>query len=224
MLTNTDGIALELLTDDAEAIIDSVCGGWEKDWRFILEKTVANNLYEKDVNNYVFRDMSGGVKVKGAYVTKYSENNEQDTLAILAQAVVNYFLEGTDIRETICNPDNLATDYQMIKKLGGMYDTPTWKRESGDEIVQKVNRIFPSTDLKNGGLYKHKKSKDVGVLDKVEGTPEHVLIYNYDIRGKKIGELENIDYEWYVAEAQKRIYDFLGIKPERKTRKKKVVD
>ena len=207
--SNTDGIALELLTDDAEAIIDSVCGGWEKDWRFILEKTVANNLYEKDVNNYVFKDMDGKVKVKGAYVTKYDEGNEQDTLAILAQAVVNYFLEGKDIRETICNPENLATDYQMIKKLGGMYDTPTWKRESGDEIVQKVNRIFPSTDLKNGGLYKHKKSKDIGVLDKVEGTPEHVLIYNYDIRGKKIGELDNIDYEWYVAEAQKRVDDFL---------------
>lgn len=210
--SNTDGIALELLTDDAEDTIDEVCKGWEKDWRFSLEKTVANNLYEKDVNNYVFRDMGGGIKVKGAYVTKFSENNEQDTLAILAQAVVNYFLEGKDIRETICNPDNLATDYQMIKKLGGMYDTPTWKRESGDEIVQKVNRIFPSTDLKNGGLYKHKKSKDAGVLDKVEGTPEHVLIYNYDIRGKKIGELENIDYEWYVAEAQHRIDDFLRYK------------
>lgn len=222
--SNTDGIALELLTDDAEDTIDEVCKGWEKDWRFSLEKTVADNLYEKDVNNYVFKDSDGKVKVKGAYVTKYDEGNEQDTLAILAQAVVNYFLEGKDIRETICNPDNLATDYQMIKKLGGMYDTPTWKREFGDEIVQKVNRIFPSTDLKNGGLYKHKKSKEAGVLDKVEGTPEHVLIYNYDIRGKKIGELENIDYEWYVAEAQKRINDFLGIKPERKTRKKKVVE
>ncbi len=220
--SNTDGIALELLTDDAEDIIDEVCKGWEKDWRFSLEKTVADNLYEKDVNNYVFRDSDGKIKVKGAYVTKYDEGNEQDTLAILAKAVVNYFLEGIDIRETICNPENLATDYQMIKKLGGMYDTPTWKRESGDEIVQKVNRIFPSTDLKNGGLYKHKKSKDVGVLDKVEGTPEHVLIYNYDIRGKKIGELADIDYEWYVAEAQKRINDFLGIKPERKTRKKKI--
>lgn len=222
--SNTDGIALELLTDDAEEIIDKVCEDWEKDWRFSLEKTVADNLYEKDVNNYVFRDSDGKIKVKGAYVTKYSEDNEQDTLAILAQAVVNYFLEGTDIRTTICNPENLATDYQMIKKLGGMYDTPTWKREYGDEIVQKVNRIFPSTDLKNGGLYKHKKSKDAGVLDKVEGTPEHVLIYNHDIRGKKIGELKDIDYEWYVAEAQKRVNDFLGIKPEKKIRKKKVID
>lgn len=46
---------------------------------------------------------------------------------------------------------------------------------------------------------------------------------NTDIRDKKIGELENIDYEWYVAEAQKRINDFLGIKSEKKTRKKKVV-
>ena len=222
--SNTDGIALETLTPDAEDIIDGVCGGWEKDWRFILEKTVADNLYEKDVNNYVFRDSGGGIKVKGAYVTKYSDNNEQDTLAILAQAVVDYFLEGKDIRETICNPDNPATDYQQIKKLGGMYDTPTWKKESGDEIVQKVNRIFPSTDKSLGGLYKHKKSKDVGVLDKVEGTPEHVLIYNHDIRDKKIGDLENIDYEWYVAEAQKRINDFLGIKPEKKTRKKKVIE
>ena len=103
-----------------------------------------------------------------------------------------------------------------------MYDTPTWKKESGNQIVQKVNRIFPSTDLSLGGLYKHKKEKAVGTLDKVEGTPEHVLIYNQDIRGMKIGELKNIDYEWYVAEAQKRINDFLGVKPEKKVRKKKV--
>lgn len=150
MLTNTDGIALELLTDDAEDIIDDICKVWEEDWRFSLEKTVADNLYEKDVNNYVFKDSDGKIKVKGAYVTKFDDGNEQDTLAILAKAVVNYFLDGVDIRTTICNPENLATDYQMIKKLGGMYDTPTWKRESGDEIVQKVNRIFPSTDLKNG--------------------------------------------------------------------------
>ena len=207
--SNTDGIALELLTDDAEDLIDKVCAEWEKDWKFSLEKTVADNLYEKDVNNYVFKDSSGKVKVKGAYVTKYDEGNEQNTLAILAKAVVNYFLEGTDIRTTICNPENLATDYQMIKKLGNMYDTPTWKREYGDIEVQKVNRIFPSTDVKNGGLYKHKKSKEIGILDKVEGTPEHVLIYNEDIRGKKIGELDDIDYEWYVAEAQKRVNDFL---------------
>ena len=219
--SNTDGIALELLTDYAEDLIDKVCAEWEKDWKFSLEKTVADNLYEKDVNNYVFKDSSGKIKVKGAYVTKYDEGNEQNTLAILAKAVVNYFLEGTDIRTTICNPENLATDYQMIKKLGNMYDTPTWKREYGDVEVQKVNRIFPSTDAKNGGLYKHKKSKEIGVLDKVEGTPEHVLIYNEDIRGKKIGELDNIDYEWYVAEAQHRINDFIGIKPEKKTRKRK---
>lgn len=222
--SNTDGIALELLTPDAEETIDRVCAEWEKDWRFSLEKTVADNLYEKDVNNYVFKDSSGGIKVKGAYVTKFSDNNEQDTLAILAKAVVNYFLDGTDIRTTICNPENPATDYQMIKKLGNMYDTPTWKKDSGDEIVQKVNRIFPSVDKSLGGLFKHKRDKDIGTLDKVEGTPEHLLIMNTDIRGKKIGELDNIDYEWYVAEAQKRINDFLGIKPERKTRKKKVIE
>lgn len=220
--SNTDGIALELLRDDAEDMIDEVCAGWEKDWRFSLEKTVANNLYEKDVNNYVFKDSGGGIKVKGAYVTKYSDNNEQDTLAILAQAVVNYFLEGIDIRTTICNPENPATDYQMIKKLGNMYDTPTWKKDSGDEIVQKVNRIFPSLDKSLGGLYKHKREKEIGTLDKVEGTPEHVLIYNQDIRGKKIGDLANIDYEWYIEEAQKRIDDFMGIKRKPVSKKKKI--
>ena len=210
--SNTDGIALELLTEDAESIMDEICIEWEKDWRFSLEKTVADNLYQKDVNNYLFKDSDGNIKVKGAYVTKYSEGNEQDTLAILAKAVVGYFLENKDIRTIICNPENLATDYQMIKKLGNMYDTPTWKREYGDIIVQKVNRIFPSTNTKNGGLYKHKKSKEIGTLDKVEGTPEHVLIYNEDIRGKKIGELDDIDYEWYIKEAQQRIDDFLRYK------------
>lgn len=220
--SNTDGIAIEV--DDfseIENVIDEVAHAWEKDWRFTLEKTVATNLYQKDVNNYVFKDEDGKVKVKGSYVTKFSEGNEQDSLAILAKAVVNYFLDGVDVRTTICNPDNLATDYQMIKKLGNMYDTPTWKREYGDIEVQKVNRIFPSTDLKNGGLYKHKKDKDVEVLDKVEGTPEHVLIYNDDIRGKKISEIKDIDYEWYVQEAIKRIEDFKGVKRKPVTRKKK---
>ena len=222
--SNTDGIALELLSDGAEEVIDTVCKDWEKDWRFSLEKTVADNLYEKDVNNYVFKDADGKIKVKGAYVTKFDDGNEQDTLSILAKAVVNYFLEGIDIRTTICNPENPATDYQMIKKLGNMYDTPTWKKDSGDEIVQKVNRIFPSVDKSLGGLFKHKRDKEIGSLDKVEGTPEHVLIMNTDIRGKKIGELDNIDYEWYIAEAQHRINEFMGIKPEKKTRKKKVVE
>lgn len=215
MLTNTDGIAIEIDNTKVkivEPLIDEACKNWEADWHFSLEKTVADNLYEKDVNNYVFKDSSGKVKVKGAYVTKYDEGNEQNTLAILAKAVVNYFLEGKDIRETICNPTNLATDYQMIKKLGSMYDTPTWKSAKGDIIVQKVNRIFPSTNILNGGLYKHKKSKEIGVLDKVEGTPEHLLIYNNDIRGMKIGELSDIDYEWYVSEAKKRINDFLRYK------------
>lgn len=214
--SNTDGVALEIDANDTEGekIIDEVKAGWEKDWRFSLEKTVADNLYQKDVNNYVFTDMDGHMKLKGAYVNKY-EGNEQNTLSILAKAVVNYFVYGTDIRYTICNPDNPATDYQMIKKLGNMYDTPTWKKESGDVIVQKVNRIFPSTNKSFGGLYKHKRDKDIGTLDKVEGTPEHVLIYNEDIRDKKIGDLKDIDYEWYVAEAQQRINDFLGIKREK---------
>ena len=208
--SNTDGICIEVdNTPEVMNTIDDVAKGWEKDWRFILEKTVADNIIQKDVNNYVFKDEDGNIKVKGAYVTKYASNNEQNTLAILARAVVKYFLEGTDIRETICNPENLATDYQMIKKLGGMYDTPTWKRADGDRIVQKVNRIFPSTNPMYGGLYKHKKSKDIGTLDKVEGTPECLMIYNEDIRDKKIGELKNIDYEWYVKEAKHRINDFL---------------
>ena len=44
---------------------------------------------------------------------------------------------------------------------------------------------------------------------------------NTDIRGKKIGELDDIDYEWYVAQAQQRIDDFLGIKRKSVSKKKK---
>lgn len=219
--SNTDGIAIEVEnTDKVNELIDNVAHGWEKDWRFTLEKTIADNLCQKDVNNYVFKDENGKIKVKGSYVTKYSEDNEQDTLAILAKAVVNYFLEGIPVETTIHNLDNPATDYQMIKKLGSMYDTPTWKKDTGDEIVQKVNRIFPSTDITLGGLYKHKKAKSIDILDKVEGTPEHLLIYNQDIRGKKISDLDNIDFDWYIAEARKRINDFLGIKIKKERKKK----
>ena len=58
--------------------------------------------------------------------------------------------------------------------------------------------------------------------EKAEGKGVSPVINQGGAKRMKIGELKDIDYEWYIAEAQKRVNDFLGIKPEKKTRKKKV--
>lgn len=75
------------------------------------------------------------------------------------------------------------------------YDGP--RRE-----VQKVNRVYASTNPNMGTLVKVKPD---GTLGKIAGLPESCIIDN-----KNHLTLDSIDREWYVALAKKYISDYTG--------------
>jgi len=86
----------------------------------------------------------------------------------------------------------------------------------GEKIpVQKVNRIYATKDPRYGKLFKVKAENDAEA--KIEMLPEHCIIDNDNHL-----TIADVDKQFYIDMAKKRINDFMGIKPEKKGRKSKM--
>ena len=102
-----------------------------------------------------------------------------------------------------------------------MYKDIAWtkydsdKNEYYEHDINRINRVFATTNPKYGKLVKMHEKKTT--YDSVEGLPDKCEVINTDIRNKLIGDIENIDYDWYIQVAKDRIIDFL-LTPEDKKR------
>jgi hypothetical protein len=85
--------------------------------------------------------------------------------------------------------------------------------DGGQVPVQKVNRVYATADERYGKLYKVKAENDSTA--KIEMLPEHCIIDNDNHL-----TIDAVDKTFYIEMARKRINDFLGIKPEKNTRRK----
>ena len=100
----------------------------------------------------------------------------------------------------------------MIAIAGSKYKEAYQLVDDKKVSVQKTNRVYATTDKTLGTLYKVKEN---GATAKIESLPEHCIIDNENQLTVK-----DIDKSFYIELATKRINDFLGIKPEKKVRKK----
>lgn len=214
---NTDGLMVEFddsQYDQAKAIVDE----WQERTGFELEEDppiIA--LAQKDVNNYVEVQQGNKVKTKGGYLVRgiapAGAFNVNNNACIVATALKEYLVNGTPPEETITNCDDIS-QFQLIAKAGSMYER-AFTIVNGEEVpVQRVNRVYATTDTTRDTLYKVKISN--GQIAKIGNLPDHCLIDN-----RNVETIDKVDKQWYIDLAQKRINDFLGIKPEKKTRKKK---
>ena len=234
---NTDGIMISLEKDEMWKIYH-INEEWQEEKHLILEEDKIRKIIQKDVNNYVMEFESGKVKTKGAYVTygiagagAFSINNNH---TIVKKAVIDYFINGTPVRETIEKCDEIH-DFMIIAKAGGgyksVYKVPadfeerkkTWQRENRfrDSSGKLVNPRFtwnrydgPRLEMqKVNRVYAVKnpkagtlvKVKPDGTVGKIGGLPEHIIIDN-----KNQLSLDQIDREWYVNLAEKYISDYTG--------------
>jgi hypothetical protein len=216
--SNTDGL---IVSYDAahETEIKGVIGEWEQRTGFKMGMDEIEKIVQKDVNNYVLREADGAIDVKGGYVSNYEGGDfKQNSLVIVSKAIVAYLLDGVPPEKTIeaCNE---LEPFQIICKAGRTYDKVLWKSPGGEVEVQNTNRVFASINKEAGTLYKVKLPKEGGEKerrDKIANLPDHCFIANR--KGYLIGM---VDKHFYIDLAQKRINDYLGIKPEKKTRRKK---
>ena len=216
---NTDGIMIEF--DDSQyEQVQEILAEWQTRTGFCLEEDNISMLVQKDVNGYIEVQPSGKFKCKGGYLVRgispAGAFNVNNNATIVAKALVEYFVNGTPPEDTINACDDIF-QFQIIAKAGAKY-REAYHLVDGEKVsVQKVNRIYATTDPRYGKLFKVKAENDAEA--KIEMLPEHCIIDNDNHL-----TIADVDKQFYIDMAKKRINDFMGIKPEKKGRKTKMAN
>lgn len=224
--SNTDGLIVKIPnTDEHFRMLDDICWEWETrcstDKCFIgLALDCISEIYQKDVNNYLWVDLDGGVERCGDYVKETSRIDND--LPIIRQALVEYMAHGVPVEKTIGGCSELI-QFQKVVKLSEKYRwvehehgdpeiTHTGKRvikthyeyRHTDKFTYKCYRVFASKDMKDGRLLKCDGSR--GKPEKFGNTPDHCFIENGCMDGRTVPK--KLDREWYINLAKKRLKAF----------------
>ena len=212
---NTDGIMVSFDETEYNKVLE-ITEEWQHRTKFELEEDKIKSITQKDVNNYIEIPYEGKPKIKGGYLVRgiapAGAFNVNNNATIVAKAIVDYFVNGTPPEETI-NKCNDIFAFQIIAKAGKKY-REAYHIVDGEQVpIQKVNRVYATADERYGKLFKVKAENDSTA--KIEMLPEHCIIDNDNHL-----TIDAVDKTFYIEMARKRINDFLGIKPEKNTRRK----
>lgn len=224
--SNTDGLIIRIPdTDDAFNMVDDICYEWEQrcstdKCSILLDLENITEIYQKDVNNYLFVEDGGKVKRIGAYVKELSPIDND--LPILNKALVDYMVHKIPVEVTINNCDDLI-QFQKIVKLSDNYKWVEHEcggrvpRQSGvrkiktwyeytktTEYGYKSYRVFASNNPDDGKILKCGGSR--GKPEKFGNTPDNCFIENGGITG--VSCPAKLDKQWYIDKAKKRLKDF----------------
>ena len=212
---NTDGIMVSFDDSEYDKVLE-ITKEWEQRTGFELEEDKIKAIFQKDVNGYIEITYEGKPKIKGGYLVRgiapAGAFNINNNMTIVAKAIVEYFVKNIPVEQTINNCNDIF-EFQIIAKAGAKYKE-AYHLIDGEKIpVQKVNRIYATADERYGKIYKVKAENDMTA--KIESLPEHCIIDNDNQL-----TIDKVDKAFYIELAKKRINDYLGIKPEKKGKKK----
>ena len=206
---NTDGIVVKLHKKN-KAKFEEIADEWKRLTKLDADSEEYRCYINRDINNYVIEELNGKVSYKGAlHPTMYAVDLQKGyDMPIVAQAVVDYFLNDKPILETLYECKNIL-DFCKTQNVGRQFHvefTVGTKRE----ILQKNVRFY----VTNKG----------GVIEKVNDNSgdrsglcagKQVTILN-TLDDKRI-EYRNINYSYYYQEALKIIDPIkLSISPKQK--------
>lgn len=212
--SNTDGI---LIIPHNKAKVLEIRKDWIQRTHMPLDIEKAKAIYQKDVNNYILVHDNGTIKVKGgmvqqAEIADESANDSRLTRAIIDDAVVNYFVNGVDPATTVNKCHDLMR-FQIVSKTGSSYHRTVWFKDKRMVYVNKVNRVFASTNEHYGTLKKIKVLPNRVKMDAALGnSPEHCYLANDVSVDKLTEEAIELDRQYYIDQAIDRIKQFKGAK------------
>lgn len=200
--SNTDGLIIKIHRKDFD-LVDDVCYEWEERSDMKLAFDYIDEIWQGDVNNYVFRDVKGAIERKGAYVKDLSAIDND--LPIINKAIVDYLLQGILPEKTI-NECNDYIMFQKICKLSNKFDAVTDGRK---EYTNKCYRVFASTNMSDGKIQRVKYDGSNKRYNKFGNTSEHSFIENGNVLDKPIPK--KLDKQWYINLANDRIEKKFGM-------------
>ena len=198
--SNTDGLIVTIPdTDEAFEMLDNICYEWERicstEEAWVgLEFEEIEYIYQKDVNNYLFK-LAGSDKIVRIGQLKYLSELDNN-LPIITTAIVDFLTAGIPIETTI-NTCNDLKQFQMICKISSKYKCLI---HNDKKLSERCVRVFASNH-NDGGLYKLHQNKTKP--DKFPSTPVNCFIVNDDVNGKSVPS--KLDREFYINMAKERV-------------------
>ena len=199
--SNTDGLIIQIPdTDAAFDKVDDICFEWEQRTGMHLGFDIITEIWQKDVNNYLFKFEDGKVERKGAWVKPL--NNLDNDLPIVNEALVKYMVDGVPIEKTIGSCDHLK-EFQKIVKVSSKY-VCGW--HNGRKLSDKTFRVFASKDQEDSSIGKVKLKNGSEVVEKFANTPDHCFIENGEVNFANVPQ--QLDKQYYIDMAKKRLEQF----------------
>lgn len=226
--SNTDGIMLNPLPGHTVDEIKAITDEWCERTGFVLKFEKIYDLFQRDVNNYIYKDEKGEIHVKGEAVKYYNcydnpftaESYRSKEPMIISKCIVEFLLNGKTPEEIIEENKLNLKMFQYIAKKNS-FDWLEYEESNSvtGEVkiirLQNVNRVFAlKSKIITGMVYKRRKEGKLQ-KSKVSNLPPNVFVFNENIsditRQNKFWDLiDIIDYDYYVRRAYERIEEFVG--------------
>ncbi|MFU8772139.1 MAG: hypothetical protein ACNA8H_06940 [Anaerolineales bacterium] len=203
---NTDGLTIRY-PRQLQEWVHKTAKWWEQLTRLTLENVEYKKMYIRDVNSYIGEYHSGKLKRIGAYAHETPLDNPQTreigwhkdhSALVVPKAAEACLVRGQSVREFIENHDN-PLDFMLRAKVNRGSSLITVDYKGNETVQQNTTRYYISClgeDL-------------IKIMPPLKGKIEprrfninkgwKVTVCN---RLKDIIE-EDIDHEWYIAEAEK---------------------
>jgi hypothetical protein len=198
---NTDGVTVAL-PRESEDEYNRICKEWQEQVKLELEFADYSTMIIRDVNNYIAVYTNGKVKRKGAYQYEDLGWHQNQGGLVIPMAAEAAMLHGKDIREFITQHKEkfdfcLRTKVPRSSKLVLVYE------DGRQEQQQNICRYYP---CKTGG----KLVKLMPALEGKEEDGDRELSIDAAWNVKTCNDIDNfsfddIDYDYYVAEAEKLV-------------------
>lgn len=197
---NTDGATIRCPKSKVDEIED-INKEWSKLTKLDLERADYKRMFIRDVNNYVGEYTDGKLKRKGAYEYDIGWHQNHSAL-VVKKAVEAHLIRGENVRDFIAKHDDIF-DFMLRTKV-----PRTSRLESDGVKIQNVTRYYISTD---GGEFVKIMPPLPKQVKEDPNAPERRFKVDAGFLATPVNNMvddkkpDNINYDWYVAEANKLI-------------------
>ena len=194
---NTDGIVVKLYKKDKQKF-DEISEHWKEVTKFGADSEEYLAYINRDINNYLIQETNGKLSYKGAlnpkmYAIDLSKGYD---MPVVAQAIVNYFIDGKPIMESLYECKNIL-DFCKTQNVGKQFHVE-FATNKGFETLQRNVRYYVSS---NGGVIYKTHNTTAAKNNLCSGYKVTILNTLDDERI----ELRKINYQYYYDECMKII-------------------
>ena len=203
--SNTDGTFIKYKKSQEKVILD-ICKDWEQKTKLKLEADYFESFHQFAINDYIGVKQGYSktknpdlIKTKGMFLTKVALGKGMNA-TIIPEAIIKNLIDNTPVEKTIteCKDIHKFITYQKVSK--------DYCVEYNGELIQRINRFYFSKIAP--WLYKCKVDPKTGKRSRYIKLNTKTGVRICNVIDKEFQFPDDINYQYYIAEAQKIVDQF----------------